>query len=171
MMINLEREMSFDKDTWSTPQYLFNWLNNFYNFDIDLCASEENNKCDNYFNKDDNALKMDWCMVGHRNTGFCNPPYSNIKPWIKKAIMLIPTPNGESYYQDIFENATGITFITGRIAFYNPALKKEVAGNTRGSCVVQFSRRYIDYEPIIDHVMRDDLKRKFTYRDLEGCHA
>ena len=160
---------SFDKDTWETPQYLFNWLNSIYDFDIDLCASKENTKCDIWFDERDDSLIQRWDHHGYR--GFCNPPYSNIKPWIKKAIeeadrglitvMPIPTPNGESYYHEIFEKAKSITFITGRIAFYNPYIKKEVSGNSRGSCVVEFSTKYNDFPIQISHVMRDVLKANY----------
>ena len=160
----------FDRDCWATPQYLFNWLNSIYNFDIDLCANSENKKCDSYFDEDHNALNRKWFWNGD-SVGFCNPPYSNIKPWIKKAInevesgfttvMLIPTPNGESYYRDVFEHATSITFITGRIAFYNPVEQKEVGGNTRGSCIVEFSRKFNSSVPIINHVERDWIKEEF----------
>lgn len=157
----------FDKDTWATPQYLFNWLNSIYDFDVDLCASSENAKTKCFFSAEDDGLSQAWSdEVG---VGFCNPPYSDIKPWIVKAmdeankgfttVMLIPTPNGESHYHEIFVHATSITFITGRIAFYNPHLKKYVSGNTRGSCVVEFSRNFNHDMPIqINYIQREALK-------------
>lgn len=163
----------FDRDCWATPQYLFNWLNSVYNFDVDLCANNDNKKCENYFNEEDNSLKQDWHMQGHKNSGFCNPPYSNIKPWINKAIketekgfttvMLIPTPNGESHYHEIFVHATSITFISGRIAFYNPNLNKHVSGNSRGSCVVEFSKKFNpDLSIQITHIQRDAIKVNYN---------
>jgi len=161
--------MSFDRDTWATPQYLFSWLNEIYAFDIDLCANEENSKCEEYFDIKDNSLIQAWGDYG--SVGFCNPPYSNIKPWIEKAIkeakkgfttvMLIPTPNGESCYKDVFTFATKITFITGRIAFYNPVEMREVGGNTRGSCVVEFSRKFELSAPITNHYLRDSIKELY----------
>ena len=159
----------FNRDSWSTPQYLFDWLNSIYKFDIDLCADSENKKCDYWYGVEDDALTFRW---NHLNTGFCNPPYSSIKPWVKKAIeevsngfttvMLIPTPNGESYYKDVFDHAKSITFITGRIAFYNPHLKKLVGGNTRGSCVVEFSKTFKYSKPEIYHILRDDLIARYS---------
>ena len=158
--------MSFDKNTWATPQYLFNWLDEIYNFDIDLCANEENHKVGFYFDETQDSLNMSWHKLA--SSGFCNCPYSDIKPCVKKAIieatngfttvMLIPTPNAESYYQDVFKHATSITFITGRIAFYNPVEKREVGGNTRGSCVIEFSKKHRESPLQVFHVMRDELK-------------
>ena len=160
----------FDRDSWSTPQYLYEWLNCIYSFDIDLCASKDNHKCNDYFSIEQDSLSCNWKSFGRR-TGFANVPYSNIKPWVKKSIvescfgfttvMLIPTPNGESYYADIFKHATSITFINGRIAFYNPYLKKHVSGNTRGSCVVEFSKKHSDHPLHTYHVDRGDLKKMY----------
>ncbi len=33
-------------DQWQTPQWLFDELNQEFNFDIDLCANSENSKCE-----------------------------------------------------------------------------------------------------------------------------
>ena len=37
-----------NSDSWETPQWLFDELNAEFNFDIDLCATEENSKCGIY---------------------------------------------------------------------------------------------------------------------------
>ena len=174
--------MSFDRDTWATPQYIFDWLNNIYNFNVDLCASAENYKYMNYFSKDFNALDRSWLSRDNaRTVGFCNPPYSDISPWIDKAIseaengfttvMLIETPNGQKHYKQLFEKATSITFITGRLAFYNPHLKKHVSGNTRGSCVVEFSKKYNDLPIQIDHVDRELIKEVYNKSYDDGSCA
>ena len=42
-------------DMWETPTYLFNYLNNKYNFTLDVCATSENAKCENYYTESDNA--------------------------------------------------------------------------------------------------------------------
>ena len=42
-------EQQFDKDTWQTPKYVFNWLEIKYgSFDVDGCASSENALCKEY---------------------------------------------------------------------------------------------------------------------------
>ncbi len=47
-------------DMWSTPQTLFDELDKEFNFDIDVCASPENAKCDTYFTEADNGLFQKW---------------------------------------------------------------------------------------------------------------
>ena len=161
-----------ERDSWSTPQFIFNWLNDTFEFDIDLAANHDNNKCKRYFTIEDNALEQDWHGFDSK-TGFCNPPYSKISPWINKAIsqtkvgfttvMLIPTPNGESYYREVIENATEVIFITGRVAFIAPDGKPK-SGNNRGSCVAIFRPRpfYTYAPPVIRAVERDMIKNSFT---------
>lgn len=163
----------FNKDHWETPQWLFNYLDSMHRFDIDLCATKQNAKLQNYLSDENggNSLDEDWHKLG--KAGFCNPPYSNIKPWIQKAIselekdfmtvMLIPTPNGESHYKDIFDLGLPLQFINGRLAFYNPSLKKEIGGNTRGSCLVHFNNhscRNIYFGTL----ERDKIKKKMEQK-------
>ena len=59
-----------NKDDWETPQDLFDKLNAEFNFDIDVCASKENAKCERYYSEEDDALSKEW-------KGYCfmNPPY------------------------------------------------------------------------------------------------
>jgi site-specific DNA-methyltransferase (adenine-specific) len=69
-------------DEWSTPQDLFDRLNDEFHFTIDVCASEENTKVSRYYTKEQDGLKQDWTG----ETVWCNPPYGRqIKRWIHKA--------------------------------------------------------------------------------------
>lgn len=68
-------------DEQETPPEFYQGLNEWFGpFDLDVCASHENHKCDNYFTIDDNALEQAW-------TGKCwmNYPYSQPYPWLEKA--------------------------------------------------------------------------------------
>lgn len=68
-------------DDWATPQSLFDVLNSEFGFDLDVCASTNNHKCEVYYTAEDDGLAQDW-------TGTCwmNPPYgSGIGQWIEKA--------------------------------------------------------------------------------------
>ena len=63
--------MSSNSYEWETPQDLFDKLNNRYRFTLDVCATKENAKCDNYFTKEDDGLKQDW------GKGFSHPALPN----------------------------------------------------------------------------------------------
>ena len=46
---------------WYTPQYLYEYLNKIYNFNLDPCCTEENKrKCENYFTIEDDGLSQSW---------------------------------------------------------------------------------------------------------------
>ena len=73
--------LSSKKETWATPVSFFDECNREFKFNIDVCASEENAKCDRFFTEKDNALEKEWL-------GSCwmNPPYGKeIGKWMKKA--------------------------------------------------------------------------------------
>lgn len=72
-----------DDREWPTPQFLFDELNDEFGFFLDACASEENHKCEFYFDKDDNGLVQDWAKFG---TVFMNPPDDeHLWEWVEKA--------------------------------------------------------------------------------------
>ena len=41
---------------WSTPQWLFDRYNDVYKFNLDVCATPENAKCNKYYTKGDHGL-------------------------------------------------------------------------------------------------------------------
>ena len=73
---------SSETDLWYTPHDFFEDLNNEFGFDLDVCATESNAKCANFFTANDDGLSKDW-------NGICwmNPPYGRtIDKWMKKGI-------------------------------------------------------------------------------------
>ncbi len=73
-----------EKDLAETPAWFVSALEQYLGnkFTLDVCALAQTAKCDNYYSlaRDQNAMDLPW---GARN--FCNPPYSNIAPWVTKA--------------------------------------------------------------------------------------
>ena len=45
---------------WATPQDFFDTLNSEFNFDLDVCATDDNAKCGRYFTKEQDGLKQKW---------------------------------------------------------------------------------------------------------------
>lgn len=89
---------SRNSDEWSTPDDIFKKLDAEFKFNLDPCATKENAKCQRFFTKKNDGLKMSW--GGQRV--FCNPPYSEISVWVEKAykeslkdntvvVMLVPS--------------------------------------------------------------------------------
>lgn len=111
-------------DEWSTPQDVFNILDREFGFTLDPCATADNAKCRLYFTQNEDGLKQDW--GGHRV--FVNPPYSDIKEWVKKAyysslkagtvvVMLIPARTDTTWFHEYVTKAAEVRFIRGRLKF------------------------------------------------------
>lgn len=119
---------SSNSDEWSTPKDFYELLNKEFNFTLDPCASDENHKCGNYFTINDDGLKQEW-----HGSVFINPPYSEIKDWVKKAyeeskrdyckrvVLLIPARTDTRYVHDYISQAYEIRFLRGRLKFGDAA--------------------------------------------------
>lgn len=75
-------------------------------FTIDVAAAAHNTKCDRFYDRDADGLTQSWAG----ETVWCNPPYSDIGPWVRKAwaehagaraiVMLLPANRTEqSWWQ------------------------------------------------------------------------
>ena len=62
---------SSKSNEWTTPQYLFDELDDEFKFTLDPCATDENAKCSKYFTIEDDGLSKDWS----KDVVFMNPPY------------------------------------------------------------------------------------------------
>ena len=91
---------------------------------LDVCSTDKNAQCPNYFTLKDNALTKEW-----NKPFFCNSPYSKSAEFIKygwqqvkkhqvPGIFLIFAKTETKYWQEIiFPNATMIFWIKGRVQF------------------------------------------------------
>ncbi len=119
-MNNLAVHFSSKSDMWATPQDLFDELNREFHFTLDVCASEENHKCERYFTLGDDGLSQDW-------DGVCwmNPPYGrSIGAWVKKAaessckvVCLLPARTDTAWWHDYCIKSGIIRFLRGRLKF------------------------------------------------------
>jgi len=51
---------SSNSDEWATPQEIFDELNREFNFNLDVCATESNHKCNLFFTQKDDGLSKKW---------------------------------------------------------------------------------------------------------------
>lgn len=116
---------------YETPQVFFDELDREFNFGVDVCASDDNWKCEPYFTKEDNGLKQDWTRW---SVVWMNPPYGReISKWVEKAyntaqsrhdrhgtvvVCLLPARTDTSWWHDYCMKGE-IRFIRGRLTFSN----------------------------------------------------
>ena len=109
---------------WATPQAFFDKYDEKFNFELDVCATDENAKCDNYFTEKIDGLTQDW--IGYGNV-WMNPPYGReIIHWMEKAyesslkgatvVCLVPARTDTKWWHE-YAMKGEIEFIRGRLKF------------------------------------------------------
>lgn len=156
-----------DRNAWRTPPEVFAALDAEFNFAIDVAASESNALCRYYIDANDNALVGAWLQDESGQYAWCNPPYSDIGPWIEKAadqsklgagvVMLVMCDTSVGWYKMAIESCQEVRFIIGgRLSFLNPESGKPTGGNNKGSMLLiwhPFGRGKL----VVSHVDRDSL--------------
>ena len=114
---------SSKSDMWETPQALFDELNREFHFTLDVCATPENAKCEQFYTKEQDGLKMPW-----EGVCWCNPPYGKeIGKWVERAyraslidatvVMLVPSRTDTKWFHEFAYKKAEIRFIKGRLKF------------------------------------------------------
>lgn len=150
--------MSSVKDNWRTPPSLFNNLNNYFNFYLDLAADSTNHLCNRFFTLKNSALSNNWktAQDAHANDdqyAWCNPPYgSALKPFMEKAaeenrrgfrsvFLIACRPDTDVWHKYIFNKAGEIWFVNKRITFLDENNKPAAQGATFPSAIVIYHGR------------------------------
>lgn len=124
-------------DDRALPMKDFQALHERFSFTIDVAASEANRKLPRFYTEETNGLLASWS----RERVYCNPPYSDIAPWIEKAwaedqaeliVMLLPANRTEQrWWQTLIEphrdragSRLRTEFLGGRLRFLKPGQEK-----------------------------------------------
>ena len=151
-------------DYWETPQQVFDTLNNIYNFEVDICCVPETAKCARYFTEQDDSLSFRWHQLSNIKGKYiwCNPPYSDPKPWVQHAIdaqlndvgvvMLLNNDTSVGWYAEAIQYVSKVTIIiaspkdlteysSGRLAFANKGVTK--SQNSKGQVLFEFDPKRV----------------------------
>ena len=117
---------SSSSDEWETPNWVYNQLNDEFHFVYDAACLPVNMKCQ-FGSCHSDALFNNW-----GDPAFCNPPYSKIAKFMKKAyeegltgktvVCLIPARCDTRYWHEYCMKASEIRLIKGRLKFENRTL-------------------------------------------------
>ncbi|MGS3141533.1 phage N-6-adenine-methyltransferase [Aeromonas sanarellii] len=150
------------RDMTQTPLWLFRALDREFNFALDAAALPETALCKSFLSPSIDALSVDWgdfiSPSARAPWAWLNPPYSDIGPWVEKAIeqqshgigtvMLVPQDTSTEWYPG--ERVSEVRHITGyhdangkwrngRVSFINKATGEEMKGNPKGSMLLIFA--------------------------------
>tara|TARA_R110000751_G_scaffold301504_1_gene414139 strand:+ start:1074 stop:1532 length:459 start_codon:yes stop_codon:yes gene_type:complete len=129
----LSATFNLSKDNiWETPPDVFEFGCNLFNFTpkIDVCATNQDKKCEFFIGE--NSLDKIW----HKNF-FMNPPYSNVKDWIRKAYfshikynvsglaLLFAKTDTKVWHECILHGQAEVYFIQGRIKFFKNGVESK----------------------------------------------
>lgn len=111
--MKIEACLSKKTDNWETPKEIY------YHFCLNL----------GYFDPCPLNATFDGLNIPWPKANFVNPPYSNLKLWVEKAIsemkkgksivMLIPARTDTQAFKILYQANAQITFIIGRLKFSN----------------------------------------------------
>lgn len=119
-----------EKDCAQTPGYIVSGMESILGrpFELDVFALPQTAKVANYYSLEngDDGLKLPWC-----NLNFCNPPFSDIMPWIEKAVseakdfgrttaMIMPNNPEVAYCRASKKHADTIIEMPYRVQYYRP---------------------------------------------------
>ncbi len=136
----------YDVDDRTTPDAEFSCFHKQYRFTIDAAASHHNARLPRYWTIADDGLSQSW--EGERV--WCNPPFSNIEPWVVKAwnsdadlvVMLLPANRTEqTWWQRHVEpfrdrSTLSVNFLPGRMRFLMPGSTRSVGRPPFGCCLL-----------------------------------
>lgn len=92
-----------DVDDRALPPPVFSRLHERFRFTVDVAAAAHNTKLPRYYTRENSGLEAGWA----RERVYCNPPFSNIAPWVRKAwsesscplvVMLLPANRTEQVW-------------------------------------------------------------------------
>ena len=157
---------SSESNEWSTPEELFQLLDQYFCFNLDPCCTHKTAKCKRHFTVKEDGLKQEW-----DGRVFVNPPYSGgIGKWVQKAyqsslggalvVLLLPVRTDTSWWHDYCCKGK-VEFFRGRVRFNN-GIRNNAAPFP--SCLVAFG---LPYDCTwLAQFMREWNERKIKKNDL-----
>jgi len=109
-------------DNWLTPEWLFKALDCEFAFDFDAAADETNARCSLFTSSIEETAPLSTMRV------FCNPPYSNILPFVVRAmkhgsiwVFILPVRTRSEWFEMLNQSdRVEFRWLRRRIAFEPP---------------------------------------------------
>jgi phage N-6-adenine-methyltransferase len=140
-----------NKQNWQTPNYFYKYLDDTHHFTLDPFSNGTDNKTPLFLTDSFNVDWVQYCKDNNKECiFFCNPPYAqpNIEMTLSKCydeslnggkgVVLIPNAPAKYWDKHVFDKATKITLIVGRLQFIDPTTGKEKKGNGGYSCLIEY---------------------------------
>lgn len=176
------------RDQTRTPAWLFKALNQQYHFQLDAACYPETALCERFITPEIDSLAVNWVdflpSLKLAPWVWLNPPYSNIGPWVDKAVieqmngigtvMLVPLDKSTKWYgkakpNQVIEVVGGRTtagkWVPGRVNFIDAQTGEELKGNPKGSMLLVFAPGWARGPTVMSEVKITDLMMMGGYWD------
>lgn len=140
---------SDDAQKWATPRPLFEYIKTVHNVNpiLDVCANEQNHKCDQFYTEEINGLKQSWTQ-----DAWCNPPYRDVGVWIQKCYLeheknnitvtaLVFSKTDTIWWRDYVQDKAEVIHLKGRVHFLGPDGLPSKDPAPHGSCVIIWRKK------------------------------
>ena len=129
MNLNNTTTPESEQDCAQTPWWFIKSLEDHTNLsiDLDVCCATSTAKAKNFLALE---LDLDGLETPWQKVNYCNPPYSEIKPWVEKSwlesgrgnttLMLIPDKTEVGYTREARECADTVIHMPFRLNFLRP---------------------------------------------------
>lgn len=112
-------------DNWRTPAWLFKALDTEFAFDCDAASDGTNSLCESWIGDINNAIANGFPICSRY---FCNPPYSNIEPFVRAAldnpwlwVFILPVRTRSAWFELLYRSErVEFRWLRKRIAFDPP---------------------------------------------------
>ena len=140
-MWSMTATFNLSKDNiWETPPDVFEFGCKFFDFypEVDVCATAQDTKCKVFYgeNKKWNMSALNQTCEWHKDF-WMNPPYQNVKEWIRKAYyshikfnvsglaLIFAKTDTKVWHECILHGKAEIYFIEGRIKFFKDGIESK----------------------------------------------
>jgi len=132
MNLNNTTTPESEQDCAQTPWWFIKSLEDYTNLKItlDVCCSPKTAKSFQFYSLDKNSNGINGLETSWVDVNYCNPPYSDIKPWVEKSwlesgrgnttLMLIPDKPEVGYTRFAREHADTVIHMPFRLNFLRP---------------------------------------------------
>lgn len=155
--IGSHQSAKMGKDEWLTPPEIIKSLGGF---DLDPCSPINRvwDTAKKHYNKKDNGLSKDWS-----GRVWCNPPYGlEASKWLEKLsshgngiALIFARTETKMFFSQVWEKATAVKFIQGRLYFYHSSGEKAKANAGAPSVLIAYG------EECAEILQKSDIKGKF----------
>ena len=132
MNLNNSTTPESEQDCAQTPWWFIHSLEHFtsLNIDLDVCCAPSTAKAQQFYSLDEGVDSVDGLEAIWHKTNWCNPPYSDVAPWVTKSanesisgsttMMLIPDKAEVGYTRLARQHADTVIHMPFRLNFLRP---------------------------------------------------